>query len=162
MNKNKNITIGLVLVALGVFLIVQKTIGLDIEIWSFIWPLFLLIPGITMHINYFSSGRNSGSIVVAGILTIYGALFLFNTLTNNIYTDKLTFIYFLGISIGFFESYIFGNKRNSDLSTTLVFLVISVIIFLKDIFPNLNNLREYILPGILILFGVYVLIKKKD
>lgn len=159
---NKNITIGLVLVALGVFLIVQRTIGLDIEVWSFIWPLFLLIPGITMHINYFSKGRNSSSLVVAGILTIYGGLFLFNTLTNNIYSDDLTFIYFLGISIGFFESYIFGNKRNSDLSATLVFLVLSIIIFLKDIFPDFNNLRDYILPGLLIIFGVYVLVKKRD
>lgn len=162
MNKNKNITVGLVLVALGIFLIVQKTIGLDIEVWSFIWPLFLLIPGITMHINYFSNGRNSSSLVVAGILTTYGALFLFNTLTNNIYSDELTFIYFLGIAIGFFESYIFGNKRNSDLSATLVFLIISVIIFLKYIFPDFNNLRDYILPGILIIFGFYVLIKRRE
>lgn len=159
---NKNITVGLVLVALGVFLIVQRTIGLDIEVWSFIWPLFLLIPGITMHVNYFSNGRNSSSLVVAGILTIYGGLFLFNTLTNNVYSDELTFIYFLGIAVGFFESYIFGNKRNSDLSATLVFLVISIIIFLKDIFPNFNSLRDYILPGLLIIFGFYVLIKKRD
>lgn len=162
MNKNRSITIGLVLVALGVFLIVQKTIGLDIEVWNFIWPLFLLIPGITMHINYFSSGRNSGSLVVAGILTIYGGLFLFNTLTNNIYSDKLTFIYFLGIAIGFFENYIFGNKKNGDLSVSLIFLILSVIIFLKDVFPNFNNLRDYILPGILILFGIYILIRRRD
>jgi hypothetical protein len=159
---NRNITIGLVLVALGAFLIIQKTIGLDIEVWSFIWPLFLLIPGITMHINYFSKERSSGNLVVAGILTVYGGLFLFITLTNNMYNDKLTFIYFLGIAIGFFENYIFGNKKNSDLSTTLIFLIISVIIFLKEIFPNLNNLRDYILPGILIVFGIYILIKRRD
>jgi hypothetical protein len=162
MNKNKNITIGLVLVALGIFLIVQKTIGLDIEVWSFIWPLFLLIPGITMHISYFSKDKNSRNLAIAGILTIYGGLFLFNTLTNNAYNDKLTFIYFLGIAIGFFENYIFGNKRNSDLSVTLIFLIIAFIIFLKDVFPNLNYLRDYILPSILIIFGVYVLIKRRD
>lgn len=159
---NRNITIGLVLVALGVFLILQKTIGLDIEVWSFIWPLFLLIPGIAMHINYFSKEKGSRNLVVAGILTVYGGLFLFNTLTNNVYNDKLTFIYFLGIAIGFFENYILGNKKNSDLSATLIFLIISVIIFLKDIFPHLNNLRDYILPGILILFGIYILIKRRD
>lgn len=162
MNKNNSITAGLIFIALGIFLIVQKTIGLDIEVWSFILPLFLLILGITMHVSYFSSGRKSGNIVIAGILTIYGGLFLFNTITNNAYSDRLNFIYFLGISIAFFESYIFGNKRNRDLSATLIFLVISIITFLKDVFPNLNNLREYILPGILIVFGIYVLLKKRN
>jgi hypothetical protein len=158
----KNITMGLVLVAVGVFLIVQKTIGLDIEVWSFVWPLFLLIPGISMHVNYFSNGRGSNNLVVAGILTIYGALFLFNTLTHSLYAEGLTFIYPLGIAIGFFENYAFGNKRSGDLSAGLIFLIISVIVFLKDFLPNMTNLRDYIVPGALILFGIYVLVKRRD
>lgn len=162
MNNKRNITVGLVLVILGAFLIVQRTIGLDIEIWSFIWPLFILIPGITMHINYFSDRRNPSSLVLAGIMTVYGGLFLFNTLTNGIYSDKLTFLYSLGIGIGFFERYIFGNKRNGDLSASLVFIIISVVIFLKDVLPGFNNLRDYIIPGILIIFGIYILIRKRD
>lgn len=160
MENKRNLTIGLVLVAIGVFLIVQKTIGLDIEVWSFIWPLFLLIPGIVMHINYFTKDKKSGGLIVAGILTTYGALFLFNTLTYNMYHEKLNFIYFLGIGIGFLENYLFGSKKYGDLSATLVFTIISIIIFLKDVFPNLISLRDYVLPGILILFGVLILFRK--
>lgn len=156
----KDIMIGLVLIAVGVLLIVQKTVGLDINIWNFIWPLFLLVPGISMHINYFSNPGNSGSLVLAGVLTVYGALFMINVLTNWVYTDNLTFVYPLGIAIGFLDSYAFGDKRSSRLSSAIIFLAIAAYIFMDNILPGVN-FKDYILPGLLIILGIYVLIKNR-
>jgi uncharacterized membrane protein YhaH (DUF805 family) len=156
--KKSNI-IGLVLVAVGILLIVQKTIGMDVEIWSFIWPLFLIIPGISMHIKYFSERRDSSSLVVAGILTTYGLYFLFNIITGKAYAQVSSFIYPLGICIGFMESYIFGEKRSSYLSAGIVFLIVSVLVFLKYEYPNLISFRDVVIPIILILLGVLILVK---
>lgn len=154
----KNITVGLVLVALGVLLIIQNTVGPEIEVWSFIWPLFLLIPGISMHINYFSKKNGSGNLIVAGILTTYGLYFLISVLTTKTaYTDS--FVYPLGIGIGFMESYIFCEKKSGYLSSGIIFFVFSLLMFLKKRMPDLVNLRSYVIPCILIIIGIYVLVK---
>lgn len=154
----RNLVVGLVLVALGVLLIVQHTLGLKIEIWSFIWPLFLLIPGISMHINYFSKKNNSGNLVIAGILTTYGIYFLISVLTTKTaYTDS--FVYLLGIGIGFMESYIFCEKKSGYLSSAIIAFVFSLLVYLKKYLPNMVGLRSYIIPGLLIFIGIYILVK---
>lgn len=155
----KNNIVGLVLVVLGILLIVQKTIGIDIEIWSFIWPLFLIGPGITMHIEYFSEKKDSSSLIIAGILTTYGLYFLFNVVTRRAYAHTSSFIYPLGICIGFMESYLFGQKKSSYLSAGIVFLIISVLVFLKNTYPNLVNFRDIVIPVILIITGAVILVK---
>lgn len=165
-NKNggvymrRDMMIGLVLIAVGVILIFQKTVGIDINVWNFIWPLFLLIPGISMHVDYFSKRSGSGNLVLAGVLTIYGILFMINVLTNWVYADTLTFIYPLGIGLGFLESYLFGDKKSSRLSIAVVFIAVSAYIFIDNMLPTMH-LKEYILPGILILFGISILFKNK-
>lgn len=156
----KDIMIGLVLIGIGTLLIIQKTIGLDINVWNFIWPLFLLVPGITMHINYFSDRSNQGNLLLAGVLTIYGALFLVNVLTNWIYSDNLIFVYPLGIAIGFLEGYAFGDKRSSRLSLAVIFLAISTYMLLDIILPGVH-IKDYILPGLLIISGIYILFKNR-
>lgn len=154
----KNNTVGLVLIALGIVLIVQKTVGLDIEIWSFIWPFFLIGPGITMHTKYFSERNDSRSLIIAGILTTYGLYFLFNVITGNM-GHTYSFIYPLGICIGFMESYLFGQKRSSYLSVGIVFFIISLLVFMKNVYPNLVNFRDVVIPVILIILGVVILVK---
>lgn len=159
---NKRATIGLVLIAVGVLLIIQKTLGYEIEVWSFAWPLFLIIFGVSMHINYFSNKNEEGNLILAGIITTYGIYFLINILTNKVYAHMTSFVYPFGIGIGFMESYIFGDKRNGYLSAGIVFLIIALVIFLKDFFPKLESFREFIIPCLLIIFGVSMLLKNND
>lgn len=154
----RNLVVGLVLVALGALLIIQNAIGPNIEIWSFVWPLFVLIPGISMHINYFSKENNSGNLVIAGILTTYGIYFLISVLTTKTASTD-SFIYLFGIGIGFIESYIFCEKKSGYLSLAIIAFVFSLLIYLKKYLPKMVSLRSYIIPGILILTGVYILVK---
>ena len=155
----RSITVGLVLIIIGAVLIIQKTIGLSFDVWGYIWPLFLIIPGISLHMNFFSKKNDSGSLIVGGILVTYGILFFINALTQGEYTEVLTFVYPMGIGIGFFESYLFGEKKNSNLSLAIIFLFLALYILLRNVFPELVNLRDYIIPGLLIILGIYVLIR---
>jgi fucose permease len=155
----RSITVGLVLIIVGTVLILQRTIGLSVDVWGYIWPLFLIIPGISLHINYFSKKSDSGSLIVGGILVTYGLLFLIHALTNGEYNEVLSFVYPMGIGIGFFESYLFGDKKNANLSLAMIFLFLALYILLRNVFPELSNLRDYIIPGLLIVLGVFVLFK---
>ena len=156
----RNITIGLVLVGVGAFLILQKALNFTIDVWQFVWPFFLLIPGISIHIDYFKNKRDSGSLVVGGILTVYGLLFLVNAISGWNYSHMLTFVYPLGIGIGFWESFAFGDRKNSSLSIALVFLVISVFMLINDVFPSLaGDFKYYIIPVLLVVTGILIMLK---
>jgi hypothetical protein len=158
----RNVTVGLVLVGVGAFLILQKALHLTIDIWQFIWPFFLLVPGISMHIDFFKERRDAGSLVVAGILTVYGLLFLINAITAGEYLHMLTFVYPLGIGIGFWESFALGDKKNSSLSIAVIFLVISLYMLLNDAVPGLvGNFKYYIIPALLVVIGMIIIIKDK-
>lgn len=153
-------TVGLVLIGVGTFLILQKALHLTIDLWQFVWPFFLLIPGISMHMEFFKKRRDAGSLVVAGILTVYGLLFLVNAVTNWNFSHMLTFVYPLGIGIGFWESYALGDRRNSILSVAIVFLVISFYMLINNALPNLAaNYKYYILPVLLVIVGITVIFK---
>lgn len=156
----RNLIVGLVLIGVGTFLILQKAIHLTIDLWQFVWPFFLLVPGTSKHIDFFKNRRDAGSLVIAGILTVYGFLFLINAVTAWKYSHMLTFVYPLGIGIGFWESYVFGDKRSSVLSVAIVFLVISLYMLLNVALPNLAvNYKYYIVPVLLVVIGIVVIFK---
>jgi len=156
----RNITLGIILIGVGVFLILQKALHLTMDLWQFVWPFFLLIPGVSMHIEFFKNRRDTGSLVIAGILTVYGLFFLINAITAWKYSHMLNFAYPLGIGIGFLESYVMGDRRNSILLIAIVLLVISFYKFLDNVLPNFAiNYRYYIIPALLVVIGIVVIFK---
>jgi hypothetical protein len=159
---NKNFLFGVILILVGGFLLFQRLVGIDISVWNFIWPLFLLIPGILMHTKNFSSRNSSDNYILQGILVTFGLIFFINNITNGEYSSFLSFGYPLGIGIGFLENYALGQNKNSDLSIGIIFVAVAAYILLKAIFPSAYYLRDYILPVGLIGFGIMVLIRNKN
>lgn len=156
----RNLIVGLVLIGVGLFLILQKALHLTIDLWQFVWPFFLLVPGISKHVEFFKNRRDAGSLVIAGILTVYGLLFLIHAITSWKYSHMLTFVYPLGIGIGFWESYVLGDRRSSVLSIAIVFMVISLYMLLNVALPNLAvNYKYYIVPALLVVIGMVVIFK---
>ncbi|SKA84836.1 hypothetical protein SAMN05443428_10673 [Caloramator quimbayensis] len=158
---NRNIFVGLLLVGIGIILIIQRTLGIDINIWNYLWPFFLIVLGIMIHYNFFAGRDKSNSLIFGGILLTYGLLFIFNTITNGMYHSDLYFVYPLGIGIGFFENYILGNRDNKSLMISIILIVISIYIALKQILPEFYNIRDYLFPVFIIIFGIYLLFKNK-
>lgn len=108
----------------------------------------------------FKNRRDTGSLVIAGILTVYGLFFLINAITAWKYSHMLNFAYPLGIGIGFLESYVMGDRRNSILLIAIVLLVISFYKFLDNMLPNFAiNYRYYIIPALLVVIGIVVIFK---
>lgn len=150
---------GLVFILVGIFLIIQRTFLFDINLWNFIWPFFLIIPGITIHYNYFSKNRGTKNLILGGILTVYGFYFLFSILTNWRYVEYTNFIYPLGVGIGFFEDFAFEKHKNSFVISA-VLIAVSIYMFLKSL--NLYyGIEQYVLPIAFILLGIYILIKSR-
>lgn len=153
---------GFIFIALGILLLIQKSIGIDISTWNFLWPLFLIIPGILMHFRTFSNNGNPNNYFFPVIMVVFGIQFLIRNLTNGEYDDYLSFGYPLGIGIGFLECYMFSRKKISNLFVGLIFFIIALYMLVRSFFPNIEYLRDYILPGILILIGALIVLRQKS
>lgn len=158
--KSKNFTLGLLLILVGTFMIMNRIFNMELFTMSKLWPLFVLVPGLTFEIGYFSNRRNAGILVPGGILTTIGILFLFETYTNWSFSEYTWPIYPLAVAIGLFQLYIFSERRNTGLLIPVAILtLVSVISFINLLFSGLFYWLNYqlVLPIILILIGLYIL-----
>ncbi|MGE5631426.1 MAG: LiaI-LiaF-like domain-containing protein [Caulobacteraceae bacterium] len=163
MNKNSNIVIGSIFIALGALFLMSNLGYLNFS-WSFVWPLALLIPGLYMHFAFFTGiDKNPGILVPGGILTTYGALFYANVFFGWHLMANLWPLFLIGVAIGLLELYIFGSHDKG----LLVPVVILGGIGASALFRNYIrfDLKDYFIPLLLIVIGIAVITgrgRKKD
>jgi hypothetical protein len=81
MRKSNNLLVTLVLISGIVLLFIN--IGLISISFDFIWPLFTLVYGLYLFIQFFKT-KNKEVLTTATILTGVGVVFLINTTVNNL------------------------------------------------------------------------------
>ncbi len=154
---------GTALILLGVFLILNNIFHIEFFSMRYLWPLFILVPGLMFELDYFINHRNSGQLVPGGILTTIGVLFLFQVFTNYQYSSYTWPIYPLSIAIGLFQLYLHTDNSRGLLVPVFIIggfsLVSLAALILKDFAPWFNE--GLIFPAVLILVGIYVLVRKK-
>lgn len=155
--SKSNQTIGLVLVLVGIYGILNYFFHFDLFSMSRLWPIFLLIPGLGFEIGYFSSKKAPGVLVPGGILLTLGCVFLFQTYTNWHFAGYTWPLYVLAPAIGLLQLYIFGN-RSSGLLIPITVLFLVVIFGLLSEFGALVRSTliwpiAVIVIGVLLLFG---------
>lgn len=161
--KFKNIFWGLILILAGSFLICDKALNLHFFSIDILWPLFVLLPGLSFEISYFVTKKNPGTLVPGGILTIIGLLFFFESSTNWAYSAYTWPIYIFAVSIGLFQSYIFSDgKKIGTLFSSLFLAIISILFFIMMVYGK--EAEKYInfstiIGLLLILCGIAALIK---
>ncbi len=160
MNRNSNIVIGAVLIAMGA-LFLMSNLGYLHFTWNYVWPLALLVPGIYMHFAFFTGiDKNPGILVPAGILTTYGALFYANVFFGWHIMSDLWPMFLLGVAVGLFELYIFGNKDKGLLVPVGILGGIGLSALLKNYISF--DLKDYLVPVILIVIGIAIIAKRDN
>ncbi|WP_102401483.1 LiaI-LiaF-like domain-containing protein [Haloimpatiens massiliensis] len=161
--KNSKIFSGIIFILIGVLLLTNKFLPINLFNINYLWPLFILIPGISMEMGYFSSRRNPGVLVPGGILTTIGFLFYFEIFTDWRFAEYTWPIYILAVAIGLFQLYLATGRRTGLLIPILILTTTAVISFLSMIFSNIFTWidSDLILPIIFIILGIYIIVKKK-
>ncbi|MCQ1531455.1 LiaI-LiaF-like domain-containing protein [Lutispora saccharofermentans] len=156
MKKNHNIFIGGLFIIIGTLFLLSNLGYLNFS-WSYVWPLALLVPGVYLHISFFTGmDKNPGILVPGGILATYGLLFYANVVFGwNIMAD-LWPVFLIGIAIGLLELYLFGS-RDKALLIPITILGGLGLIFLTNTIYILN--RKYLAPAFLIVLGILILLK---
>lgn len=160
MNRNSNIVIGAVLIAMGM-LFLMSNLGYMNFNWSYVWPLALLVPGIYMHFAFFTGiDKNPGILVPGGILTTYGALFYANVFFGWQMMADLWPLFLVGIAVGLFELYLFGNRDKGLLVPVFILGGIGLSALLRTYISF--DLRNYLVPIILIVIGIAIITRKDN
>lgn len=156
MKKNHNMVLGAVFILVGTLVLLSNLGYLNFS-WSYIWPMALLIPGIYMHMSFFTGlDKNPGILVPGGILTTYGVLFYANVIFGWSLMSDLWPVFLIGIALGLFELYIFGGRDKALLIPVFILGGLGLVFLTRSEF--LLN-KKYIVPAFLIIIGIMILSK---
>jgi len=174
-NGNRNVVslvagIGLVLLGL-LFLVFQI---LQVDFWSYAWPLFIMVPGLLFFVGMFGGGKGAAGLAIPGaILTMLGALFFYQSALDQwqSWAYAWALIWPTAVGIGMLIQGIWSdNTRLAQSGKQLI--RVGLLIFLGGlVFFELiigiggwgvfsSGTRAYALPILLIAVGLYVLVRQ--
>jgi hypothetical protein len=150
----------------GLFLLSQF---LDISIWRFLWPLFVLIPGIGMFVTVYGGGKQAAGLAIpASIVSMVGLILLFQSITDHweSWAYAWSLIFPIGVGLGM---YIYGmraedeetRQRGKGMLRTGVIIFVLLGVFFETIFAAGGSLFGRIFwPVAIILLGVYLIMRQ--
>ncbi|MCA1029450.1 DUF5668 domain-containing protein [Bacillus timonensis] len=158
--KNSKSWVGFLLIGLGTLFLLDSLNVID-HAWSFLWPVFLLVPAIAFHAAFFATGAKksaAGLLVPGGILLVLSGLFFFEVLTSWQFSGTTWPFYLFAVAFGLLELWLFGGRQPSLLIPIFILTTVgSVFLF--------EGLIEYPIfqfwPVILIIIGLYILFGKR-
>lgn len=158
MSSKKDLMLGIFIVTAGIVILLGK-LGVFGFLGRTLWPLLLLVPGLLLHVMYFSRRASATILIPAGVLTIYGLLFLICSFWGWNLMSFLWPILILGIAVGLYEYYLYETPRPAAaLPMAVVLTLLSITIL---IFTWLNTGVLYVLALVLIAFGIWLIYGRK-
>ncbi len=158
---------GAALIALGGLFLLNQF--LHISIWRFLWPLFVLLPGVGMFAGVYSGGKQSAGLAVpASVVTAVGLILLFQSVTDHweswAYAWALIFPTAVGLGM-----YIYGARgededtlqRGKSMLRVGVILFVLLGVFFETIFAAGGSIFGRIFwPVAIIVLGVYMILRR--
>lgn len=158
---------GAALIVLGGLFLLNQI--LNISIWQFLWPLFVLIPGAGMFVAVYSGGKQSAGLAIpASIVSTVGLILLFQSITDHweswAYAWSLIFPTAVGLGM-----YIYGVRAEDEDTKqrgkgmlrigAIIFVLLGV--FFETIFAAGGSIFGRIFwPVAIIVLGVYLILRQ--
>ncbi|RKP55245.1 hypothetical protein D7Z26_08520 [Cohnella endophytica] len=156
MNR-QSATVGIGVAAVGLIILLGK-LGVFAFIGAVFWPLFILIPGVLLHVLYFGRMVPSVALIPAGSLTVVSVLLLIGNWFGWGLMKYLWPLFPFAIAVGLYEYYVFGNDRSKQVWTAAVGLAaISIVLFGITL---LWTWGIYLLAAALIGFGAWLMLRR--
>lgn len=169
-NGRANAGLGLLLVVLGsLFLVVN---ALDIQIWSFSWPFFVILPGLALFGGAIIGGRSTAMMAIPGsIVTTVGLILLALNTTGQwqIWAYVWSLIFPTAVGFGMLVAGVAGGRRDlarkgSGMVVSGAGLFAALFIFFELFIGlsgfGLGRFGDIALPALLIGAGTLLLLRQ--
>ncbi|MRN55692.1 hypothetical protein [Paenibacillus monticola] len=154
MSSKNDIKLGVLIAAAGIVILFGK-LGVFGFLGRALWPLVILLPGLLLHVLFFSRRASATVLIPAGILTVYGVLFGLCNMWGWGLMKHLWPLLLLGIAVGLYEYSLYASRRISGLSVSAFILgLLSLVLF---VFSLLGTGALYVLGAVLIAAGIWLI-----
>lgn len=149
---NKSLVTGIVLIVIGgVFLLPGFT---DLTLRD-LWPVLMLAPGILFFLGFLADRKSYGLLMPGAILTTYGLVFFYCTISGWSSMQVLWPFYLVGPGIGFFLMYHFGRKETALLVPGTILTLLGLIFILR------STDYDYLWPVVIIIAGAVLILNSR-
>jgi hypothetical protein len=155
--NRQSATVGIGVLAVGLIILLGK-LGVFAFIGAVFWPLFILIPGVLLHVLYFGRIVPSVALIPAGILTVVSVILLIGNWFGWGLMKYMWPLFLFAIAVGLYEFYVFGYSRSRQIWTAAVLLAaLSIVLFGMTL---LWTWGIYVLAAGLIGFGTWLVLRR--
>jgi hypothetical protein len=165
--SSAGLALGIVLVVVGAFFLVMRV--LDVDLSSYGWPLYVIIPGLTLLVVGFVS-LGTGAVVPGGIITMTGLVLAYQNATGDWASWSYAWALVLpgGVGLGLFlqgmrhrDPRMLKQGRSLVLWAVLIFMI--GFVFFESIL-NISGIDYGVigraaLPVLLIVIGLMLLVR---
>lgn len=156
MNKQSS-SVGILILVAGVVILLGK-LGVFSVLGALFWPIFILVPGVLLHVLVFGRVIPAIALVPAGILTVVSIVLLIGNWFDWKPMKYLWPFFLLAVATGLYEYYLFGNAHSRGLWLASVSLaVLSLALFGLTL---LWTWAAYVLAAALIMIGSWLVIRR--
>jgi hypothetical protein len=152
--ETRSLIWGIILIAIG-FIFLGNNLGWFYLEWENIWPLIIIGGGVLFWIGWLANRKEFGLLMPGTILLVYGLMFEYSTINGWYYMDDLWPGFLLGPGLGFFFMYLLGNRERGLLIPAFILIVLAILFWMG------NESYRFVWPVLLIVIGVYLLIKNR-
>lgn len=161
--NRSNLFLGLLLILIGGWMVVTRQVP-SIQEWldnNFIWPMWVIGAGALVFLIGLITG-NPGMAIPASIIAGIGGILYYQETTSNYSSWSYMWTLIPGfVGVGEILAGLLGERTRRNLSSGLRNLVVSAVMFLAfgTFLGGLSILGDYGAPILIILLGVYVLVR---
>lgn len=152
--ETRSLIWGIILVAIG-FIFLGNNLDWFYLDWEKLWPLVIIGGGVLFWIGWLANRKEFGLLMPGTILLVYGLMFEFSTVNGWYNMDDLWPGFLLGPGLGFFFMYLLGNREKGLLIPAFILIVLSILFWMG------HESFRFVWPILLIVIGVYILIKNR-
>jgi hypothetical protein len=164
MRQNRtNLFLGVLLILIGIWLVVTRQVP-AVQNWldkNFTWPMWTIGAGLLVLLIGLLTGA-PGMAVPASIIAGIGGILYYQNATNDFGSWSYMWTLIPGfVGVGTILAGLLGEHTRRNVAHGLNLLVISAVLFLvfATFFGGLSILGDYGVAVVLILLGVYILIR---
>jgi hypothetical protein len=158
--RSRNIVWGLLFILIGILLFAGIFLHSDFISMQYLWPLFVLVPGLSFEVSYFTERKAPGILIPGGILTTIGLLFLFEVFTHWSFSDNTWPVYIIAVAAGLYQYYFCAGRPGGVLLTALILTAAAGVSIVSNVCRSFFSIEpaKIVIPALFVIAGIYILV----